>query len=320
MVASVPTPAERPPLAADRGRARLPDETGFVEREGTRVGWERYGTGDTTILLMPTWTIIPARHWKLQVPFLARRFRVLTFDGRGIGRSDRPVGAAAYADTEFVADAVAVLDAAGVRRAVVAGLSMGAGYALRLAADHPERVQGLVLIGTALPFDRPEPRAPEAAAAASSATDEDRHDDFEDEPPTDEGWDLYNAHAWRRDWPRFAAFFAGRIFSEPHSTKAVDDTVEWMLEADPERVIDTERAPLFDRGPATRFLRAVRCPALVIHGTDDAIIGFRHLPPVAEALGARLVAVQGGGHGLQGRQPVLVNRLIAGFADRVARG
>jgi pimeloyl-ACP methyl ester carboxylesterase len=267
---------------------------------------------------MPTWTIIPSRHWKLQVPFLARRFRVLTFDGRGIGKSDRPVGAAAYADTEYVADAVAVLDAAGVDRAVVCGLSMGAGYALRLAADHPSRVLGLVLIGTALPFGRPEPGVASEAEAGPAATDEDRHDAFEDEPPTNEGWDLYNAHAWRRDWPRFADFFAGRIFSEPHSTKAIDDTVEWMLEADPERVIDTEHGPLFDGGSATPFLDRVRCPSLVIHGTDDAIIGFRHLPPVAEALGARLVAVEGGGHGLQGRQPVLVNRLIAGFAGQVA--
>ena len=310
MVASVPTPADRPLLAADRGRARLPDETGFVERDGVRVAWERSGTGDQSILLMPTWSIIPSRHWKLQVPFLARRFRVLTFDGRGIGRSDRPEGAAAYADTEFVADALAVLDAAGVERAVVCGLSMGAGYALRLAADHPGRVSGLVLIGTALPFNVPD---------EPGATDTDRHDEFEDEPPTNEGWDLYNAHAWRRDWPRFADFFAGRIFTEPHSTKAVDDTVEWMLEADPERVIDTERAPTFDGGSATPFLGRVACPTLMIHGTDDAIIGFRHIPPVAAALGAGLVAVEGGGHGLQGRQPVLVNRLIAGFAAKVAR-
>jgi pimeloyl-ACP methyl ester carboxylesterase len=312
VVASVPTPTASPARAADRGRARLPDETGWIERDGVRVAWERYGTGEPTVLLLPTWSIIPARHWKLQVPSLSRRFRVLTFDGRGSGRSDRPIGPAAYADTEFVADALGVLDAAGAERAVVAGLSMGAGYALRLAAEHPGRVLGAVLIGTALPF-LPEEPAP---------SDGDRRDPFEDEPASDVGWDLYNAHHWRRSWRRFAEFFAGRIFTEPHSTKAREDVVDWMLDADPERIIDTERAPSFaggerplpGEGRAMPFARRVRCPCLVIHGTEDGIIGFRHISPLAEALGARVVAVEGGGHGLQGRQPVLVNRLIAGFA------
>ena len=105
----------------EQTRARYPDETGFIERDGVRVFWERYGEGTPTILLMPTWTIIHSRHWKLQIPYLARSFRVLTFDGRGNGRSDRPPIPAAYADTEFVDDAVAVLDAAGTERAVVAG-------------------------------------------------------------------------------------------------------------------------------------------------------------------------------------------------------
>ena len=56
----------------------------------------------------------------------------------------------------------------------------------------------------------------------------------------------------------------------------------------------------------------------MIHGRDDAIMGFRHAERLAADLGAQLVAVAGGSHGLQGRQPVLVNRLIAGFADAVA--
>ena len=77
-------------------------------RDGVRVFWERYGDGSPTILLMPTWSIVHSRHWKLQIPYLARHFRVVTFDGRGNGRSDRPTEIAAYADTEFVADAIAV--------------------------------------------------------------------------------------------------------------------------------------------------------------------------------------------------------------------
>ena len=85
--------------------------------------WERFGDGEPTILLLPTWSIIPSRHWKLQVPYLARQHRVVTFDGRGSGRSDRPTGAAAYTRHEYVADALAVLDATAVERAVLVALS-----------------------------------------------------------------------------------------------------------------------------------------------------------------------------------------------------
>ena len=53
------------------------------------------------MFLLPTWSIIHSRHWKMQIPYLARHFRVLTFDGRGNGESDRPTGIAAYTEGEF---------------------------------------------------------------------------------------------------------------------------------------------------------------------------------------------------------------------------
>ena len=80
--------------AREQSRARYPDESGYIERDGVRVFWERYGEGGPDVLLLPTWSLIHSRHWKLQIPYLARHCRVVTFDGRGNGRSDRPVGAA----------------------------------------------------------------------------------------------------------------------------------------------------------------------------------------------------------------------------------
>ena len=59
-----------------------------------RLYWEVYGSGERTVLFLPTWSIIHSRHWKMQIPYLARHCRVLTFDGRGNGRSDRPRRAA----------------------------------------------------------------------------------------------------------------------------------------------------------------------------------------------------------------------------------
>src|SRR5579862_6936004 len=106
-------------------RARYPDQEGYVERNGVRIFYEVFGTGEPTILLLPTWSIIHSRFWKAQVPYLARHYRVIAFDGRGNGRSDRPLEPAAYASEEFVADALAVLDATATRQVVLVSLSMG---------------------------------------------------------------------------------------------------------------------------------------------------------------------------------------------------
>ncbi len=80
-----------PPVAAGReqSRARYPDSSGYIKRDGVRLYYEVYGSGEPTVFLLPTWSIIHSRHWKMQIPYLARHCRVLTFDGRGNGRSDR---------------------------------------------------------------------------------------------------------------------------------------------------------------------------------------------------------------------------------------
>src|ERR671922_363167 len=116
--------------AREQTRARYPDKDGYVERDGVRIFYEVYGTGEPTVLLLPTWSLLHSRHWKMQIPYLARHCRVLTFDGRGNGRSDRPTEPEAYLEREFAADALAVMDATETERAVIIGFSMGAQRAL----------------------------------------------------------------------------------------------------------------------------------------------------------------------------------------------
>jgi pimeloyl-ACP methyl ester carboxylesterase len=295
-----------------------------VDRDGVQVYWERYGDGAPTILLMPTWSIFPSGHWKFQIPYLARHFRVVTFDGRGNGRSDRPTEAGAYDDTLYVADATAVLDASQTDQAVVAGMSMGAGYAMRFAIDVPDRTLALVLVGGAIAGrDRPD-----------GTPDEPDEADFEErrDPESDDGWGRYNAHFWREHWPAFADWFVGtRIFSEPHSTKQIEDGVGWALDVDPEAIVANHysaylrRPPDWPVPPSTEgrglsFARRVRGPALVIHGRDDRIIGLENARRIASAMGARLVEIEGGGHAPILREPVLVNRLIASFVRDLEGG
>jgi len=212
--------------------ARLPDESGYVQRGGVRVWWESYGTGDRTLLLLPTWSIVHSRLWKAQIHYLARHFRVVTFDGRGNGLSDRPDDPAAYADSEMVADAVAVLDAVGAGRAVAVGLSCGGRFALTLAATHPERVGGVVAIAPAVPeLTPPHPWR-------------DEHD-FEAQLDVYEGWAKENRHYWLQDYRDFLEFFFAQMYNEPHSSKQIDDCVAWGLDITPETLLLTECVPPF---------------------------------------------------------------------------
>ena len=133
-------------------RARLPDESGYVANSGVRIHYEVHGTGQPALLLLPTWAIVDSRHWKMQVPFLARNYRVITFDPRGNGRSDRPRDPAAYADAAFASDIGAVLDATGTERAVLGAFCSGFPWALLFAAAHPQQVTGIITIAPTLPI------------------------------------------------------------------------------------------------------------------------------------------------------------------------
>jgi pimeloyl-ACP methyl ester carboxylesterase len=289
----------------EQHRARYPDETGYVERDGVRVFYEVYGSGEPTVLLLPTWSIVHSRIWKLQIPDLARRFRVVTFDPRGNGRSDRPTTADAYDEAEMAADALAVMDGTSTGRAVLVSLSIGAHRALLLATDHAERVTGAVFIGPALPL-------------GSIVGGREIVRRFTEPLETDEGWAKYNQHFWRRDYRAFLEFFFGECFSEAHSTKPIDDAVSWGGETDPESLILTTASDhIRDRDAVLARCARVHCPVLVIHGTDDRIQAHANGAELARATGGRLVSIEGGGHIPNAREPVLVNLLIRDFVRSV---
>ena len=83
------------------------DEAGFATAAGVHIAWRRYGNGPETILFIPTWNFVDSRVLRHQVDGLRDRFRVLTYDARGSGRSDHP--SAGYRFTDHLEDAVAVL-------------------------------------------------------------------------------------------------------------------------------------------------------------------------------------------------------------------
>jgi len=263
-----------------------PAELGYVTRDGVRVAWERHGAGERALLLMPTWEIVHSRSWKGQIPFLARRCTVVTFDPRGNGRSDRPGAVAAYDRSELTRDALAVLDAAGVPRATLVSWC-GAGEDLALAADHRERIEALVLIAPDLEITR---------------------------TPNEEMYERID------DWDSFTQAFFTEVFSEPHSTKQFEDGIGWAHDTDAETVLRGLDAA-WDNGddPARALLGRVRCPTLVVQGSDDRIVGPERGPAVSTALtGAprrELLVLDGSGHAPHLRDPVHFNVVLRDFAE-----
>jgi 3-oxoadipate enol-lactonase len=111
---------------------------------GVDLYYERAGAGPPVLLVMGLG--MNATGWWRTIPVLARRYTVLSFDNRGVGRSGRPPGP--YSMAQMADDAVAVLDAAGVEAAHVYGVSLGGMVAQEIALRRPERVLRLVLAAT----------------------------------------------------------------------------------------------------------------------------------------------------------------------------
>jgi pimeloyl-ACP methyl ester carboxylesterase len=262
-----------------------PVKQGFVESHGSRIAWKLYGEGHRVVLFIPTWNIVDSRVVAQQVAFLARHRRVLTYDPRGAGLSDRP--AAGYGFEAHSDDARAVLDENQVERAAVVTASRGINAAVLLAARSPERVERLVVIA---PYMRLDPVRPDEARAERDRT----------------------AAIWRSDWPGFVQAFMERVFSEQDSRDTIAEVVRIGLEASPEVLIQQESELDWELAPP--LLGQVRCPTLVIHGAGDRTTPAQVVRAIAAAIaGARLVLLDGAGHRPDIRDPERLNRLLSEF-------
>src|SRR5262249_24101802 len=134
---------------------------------------------------------------KATVPYLAQHFRVVTMDGRGNGRSDRPTDQEAYSFEHYYLDFVAVLDALGIDKLAVIGISAAAMTALRFAGVHPERITHAIVAGGYAASRLDDPGVAQAVRA--------------------------QGQRMRDDWPAYLQEFFSTVFTEPHSTKPFED-------------------------------------------------------------------------------------------------
>jgi pimeloyl-ACP methyl ester carboxylesterase len=200
------------------------------------------------------------------------------------------------------------MDATASGRVVLVALSMGAQWATLLAARHPDRVAGIVFVGPSMRLLPPGSHTERGAP-------------FDEVLPAYEGWDRYNRHAWRADFRGFLEFFFAECLPERHSTKPIEDCVAWGLETDAETLLLTEDAPdAGDRVEQVRLAGSIRCPVLVIHGSDDRIIPHAVGEELARLTRGRLLTLEGAGHLPLAREPVRTNLAIRAFVDDLPRG
>ncbi len=285
-------------------RALEPRESGNLTIQEFGVYFEDFG--DVTappILLLPSWQIVPSRHWKMQIPHLARTRRVVTFDPPGIGGGERTADPQAFNVDRVVDYAVGVLDHLEIERADIAGLSLGGTYAIWLAGTYPERVNKTILVNPVLP---------EWALAEDPS--------FWEERDTYDGMQKRNANYWRSDFDGWLTFFFELVASEPHSTKLIDDFVSWGKETTPEVLISSVvNEELLPRKAFDEILPQVKGPVLLISGTGDQIADFARSEEMAAARpDFEFVAVEQGSHALHGRQPVRTNLEIDTFLGPIS--
>jgi 3-oxoadipate enol-lactonase len=259
--------------------------------DGTRLHYSVSGPADGEPVLMIQGLGADSRGWLRQRRAFAGRHRVVLFDNRGVGRSDRPPGP--Y-DLEVMAgDAVAVLDAAGVADAHVVGASMGGVISQILAVRNPERVRSLVLACTAC---RQQPWRRELLAEWAEVAERDGMGGFTTYAVR---W-VIGPRSLRRFWPAFGAVgtLAQRV--TPDSFLA---QVEAILAAD----------------DGLRFeLRSIAVPTLVLVGSQDILTPLGDSEEIADLIpGAELAVIGGGAHGFMFEHAAAFNRTILDFLHRV---
>lgn len=293
-------------------RARYPDLAGCVRRGDVDIHYEVYGQGRPDIVMIPPAPITHSRIYKALIPHLSRSHRLVVLDGRGNGRSGRPVGVAAHHREENVADIIAVMDEAGVEDAVLLAHCHANWWAVEVASGRRDRVRGLISISPGVPY-LGEPHAHWREVGR-------RWNEVIEDPS---GWELCNRHALEADIRPWAEFFFGAQLVERHSTKQREDAVRWALQTDGRVLADGEEAEDLDPPSREEFeeqCRSLDIPVLVIHGDRDICQHVTRGRAFAELTGGEMVEMEGSGHLPLVRDPVTVNRAISRFLERMTMG
>jgi len=263
----------------------------FVEsNDGTRIHYRAEGRRRGEPVLLIQGLGVDGRGWLPQRLALWSRYRVITIDNRGTGRSDKPVGP--YDLEQLARDAIAVLDAEDIDRAHIVGASMGGIIAQIIAVRHPERVRSLVLSCTGCHHQAWRRELLEEWSALAQAQGMRRF------ARANLRW-LVGPRSLRRFAPALGVLGPLAMSAPTHAFVA---QVNAILDMD-----DNLRT----------LLPTIDAPTLVIVGSQDILTPQGDSEEIAELIpDAELAVVQGGSHGLMFESFATFNRLLLEFLAR----
>lgn len=238
----------------------------FLDRDGVRLAWTEQGSGTPILLIMGH--RYSSAMWYPVIEAFGDCYRLISFDNRGTGQSDAPRRTSVQ---EMTADALAVLDAAGVESAHIYGVSMGGGIALEFGIRYPERTRSLILGCTMA-------KTPDIKARPD--------------------WLirlLYNALPVLK-------LLAKPKFKNGYGDAAPDDAIAHdmkVLAKDPYDLngVIAQAMAISHYSVDPEEVRAIKAPTLVLHGTQDLAVPYEAGKAMADMIpGARLVTFQDIGH------------------------
>jgi 3-oxoadipate enol-lactonase len=265
----------------------------FVDSSGARIFWHEIGQGDPIVLIMGLGC--SSALWFRFAPRLARHFRVIMLDNRGVGQTEAPRGATIHRVPDMARDVVRVLDAAGVDKAHVLGFSMGGMIAQQCAIDHATRLRSLTLLATNC-------GSPYAMLPS---------------------WEVQRLLFDRRREKPEQSLRAMRPYVYARATSA-----DRIAEDDAVRIASFPLRSSYDAQlysliywTSYHELPRLRMPTLVMHGTEDLLIPSQNGRLLASRIpGARLVEFPDASHFAHSDQPDAVAKSVIAFCQSVEAG
>jgi len=259
-----------------------------VQVNGIQIYYELHGPADAEVLVLSNGVLMNTASWAMQTPVLSRHLRLLLYDCRGMWQSDHPPGP--YTMAGHADDLAGLLDALGIPRAHIGGISYGGEISMHFALRYPERTQSLIV------------------ASAVSQLD-----------PQLRGWtENWIAAARSGDPERLFQVTYPLNFSE-----AWISANSALLATARERYRQIDMAAMlelllcFSRLDITAELPRIATPTLVIVGEDDLLKPRKYAELIAWQIpGAELAVVPHAGHAVCWEQPGLFNTLVLGFVTK----
>jgi pimeloyl-ACP methyl ester carboxylesterase len=258
-----------------------------------RIYYESHGEGDPLVLIRGLGS--NADHWYAQVPDLSRHYRVVTFDNRGIARSNDP--GEPFTIPDMAEDTIRLMDALGIEQAHVLGLSLGGMVAQEMAIRHPERIKGLILVVTLCGG---------------------QHQVVAEDAVREKLQRMVVENSVDAKIRALDVFFTPRTIKE--RPKVLQAYAEVSMKYPPGMEILQRQFEAASRHDAYDRLDRIKAPTLVLTGEEDVLIPPGNSKILAKRIPyAELLVIPGGGHQIMIEQPQSCNQAIVAFLRKKAR-